>query len=147
MSTDTFFAYYDAFEDAAISGDFDAVGALLTDDVTYRVSGVPFACELHGRAAVIAGMKHSLAGFDARLDGRWLGIRGLPREEDGALRVELLSAYRKDGAPDLHFTVTERLRFRDGRIHDIEDAYTPEIMAPAVRWLGEHGAGLDPSYV
>ena len=147
MNPNLFFNYYDAFEESVRSGDFDAVGKLMTEDVVYEISGVPFACTLRGRDAVTAGMARSTRAFDQKLDGRWLGVCGMPRQAEDALFVELLAAYRRRDAPDVHFTVTEVFREQDGRICHIDDRYDPETMAVAERWLAEYGAGLDPSYV
>jgi len=73
-----------AFDMACGTDDWAPLAAYLTEDVVYLVAGAPFACELRGRDAVIAGLQKSVRGFDHKLtnaSGKGSGSRfGAPKQ-------------------------------------------------------------------
>ncbi|MBB4285069.1 nuclear transport factor 2 family protein [Roseospira goensis] len=145
---DTWHRWIAAFNQACEADAWSALDPFLTDDVVYIVAGVPFACELRGRKAVIAGFQRSVRGFDQHFERRtWTGV-GVRLWEPGTVTARALGRYTRAGAPDLTFAAHGTWVFRHDRIAMMLDLYDPaeaDIQA-AMAWLGEHGADLDPSY-
>lgn len=141
-------AWIAAFDQACESDDWGPLETFLTEDVVYTVAGVPFACELRGRAAVIAGFQKSVRGFDRKFDRRhWTGV-GVRVWAPNAISARAQGRYELAGAPPLTFAAKGHWVFRGDRISVMSDVYdTAEAdIAAALAWLAEHGAGMDPSY-
>ncbi|MEM6708973.1 MAG: nuclear transport factor 2 family protein [Pseudomonadota bacterium] len=141
-----FVRYFDAFEAAVSSDQWEEVGDCFAEDCRYRVLGVPFACDLHGRAAVMDGFRRSLDGFDRRVDGRLLDLTALTRLGADQLSVQLVSGYDRAGAPSLRLPVTMYAEFEQDRLVLLEDRYEPRWLGGALAWLETYGADLDPRY-
>ncbi len=143
-----FQAWVAGFDACVADGDWQRLVPMLADDVVYRVTGVPFGCELRGRDAVLAGFARSIANFDRQFDERqWFGVGW--RAVGHCLSGRAMGVYRRTGAPLLSFSALEQLHLRDdGRISLISDVYdlTEFDNQLAMAWLASHGAGLDPSY-
>lgn len=137
-----------AFDAACGDGDWARLAPFLTDDVVYIVAGVPFACELRGADAVIAGFARSVAHFDARFDERrWHGIGG--REfAPGAVTGRAQGWYRRGDLPPLTFSAISVWFSRGDRLCAMTDIYdgSEADSQAAFGWLAEHGAGFDPRY-
>ncbi len=138
--------YFRAFEACLATNDWEPLRPWLCDDVTYEVEGVPFACTLRGADAVLRGFRTSTDAFDRKLDARSLDIVVAHRLDARRVRVELISGYERAGAPPLRVPVTIELELRDGRIARLHDSYDPDFTAGALRWIQDHGEGLDPRY-
>jgi hypothetical protein len=83
-----------AFDKAVEGDDWDSLRPLLDDEVTYTVSGVPFACHLVGVDTVLAGFKQSIANFDRHFDQRWwfgVGVREFGNAPFGLQNVKTVS--------------------------------------------------------
>lgn len=137
-----------AFDRACTTDDWSGLGERLSEDVVYVVAGVPYACELRGRDAVLAGFARSVRNFDRRFDSRsWSGV-GIRLWTPNAVTGRARGYYTLVGKPDLTFSAQAQWIFRDGRISVMTDLYDPHEAdtSAALAWLAEHGAGLDPSY-
>ena len=138
-----------AFDMACGTDDWAPLAAYLTEDVVYLVAGAPFACELRGRDAVIAGLQKSVRGFDHKFDPRvWEGV-GIKVWGAEAVTARAKGTYRIAGKPALSFAANGSWYFRGAQIclmTDIYDLSEVDSM-DALNWLGLHGAGMDPSYV
>jgi hypothetical protein len=142
-------AWIAAFDAAAEDDGWSRLEPFLADDVVYAVSGVPFACELRGRGAVIAGFAKSVRNFDRCFgERRWYGV-GLRIREPGAITGRAMGVYRLGSLPELTFSAQSLWAFRGDRLSLMTDAYDSEEVdvLSALEWLGRHGEGLDPSYV
>ena len=105
-----FMNYFDAFERALSDGHWHAVEEMLADQVTYKVEGVPFACEIEGKAAVIAAFRKSTSAFDATMDFRMLEIQSIARLADDRIRIALLSGYGRDTVGSMTAPVAMEVR-------------------------------------
>lgn len=141
----------EAFERSVVDDHWSRLVPFLTEDVQYRVTGMPFACVVKGREAVLAGFQKSFDGFDRKFDRRTHQVVGTRVFEPGHVRTRIWSGYEKAGLPKLAFPATGDWHFdgdRIGLMVDVYDAAEPELGA-AFDWLAEHGeamGGLDPSY-
>jgi ketosteroid isomerase-like protein len=138
-----------AFDRACATDDWSSLSAFLTEDAVYIVAGAPFACEIRGREAVVAGFRRSIHGFDRKFDTRtWEGV-GIKVWGETAITARAKGSYRLGSKPPISFSAHGSWYFRDGRISlmtDIYDVSEADVIA-TLQWLGEHGAGMDASYV
>ena len=142
-------AWIDAFEATVKDDNWERLKPFLTEDVEYRVMGVPFSTHVRGRDAVVAGLAQSVRHFDRRMDDcRWspLAIRV---DEPGYLRCHILSEYKRGDDWVLAFQAEGHWGFRDGKIDLMLDFYDPQHIdvQEALAWIHEHGEGLDPRYL
>ncbi|MEL7046847.1 MAG: hypothetical protein AAGL66_17810 [Pseudomonadota bacterium] len=144
---DLFMQYFDAFESALSSGAWDRVGDLLAEDAHYSVQGVPFACEIEGRAAILEAFQRSTSGFDATMDFRMLEILSIVRLSAGHIRVELISGYGRHDVGAVTAPVTIEVEVSEKQIRSLGDRYDPELTAPALTWLSTHAGDANPSYL
>lgn len=151
-ATDTLFsAWFDAFEQCVTDGDWTRLVPLLDEDCQYLVIGVPFACHVRGKDAVIEGFSRSIASFDRRFDER-LHVAARTRIcAADYVRYESFTRYRKAALPPLIVSVDEQLVLRNGRVSMIVDYYDPTLRQTieATGWLAQYAGALalDPSYL
>jgi hypothetical protein len=138
-----------AFDQSAEDDYWERLAPFLSDDVSYSVSGVPYACELRGRDAVIAGFAKSIRGFDRHFDERhWYGV-GIKLCQPNAVTGRSMGRYVMKNKPELYFSASSIWVFRERQISimtDIYDTSEADVMQ-AFQWLEQHGDGLDPNYV
>nr|WP_070959239.1 nuclear transport factor 2 family protein [Hyphomonas sp. Mor2] len=149
MILETWRAWINAFDRAFETGDWSHAESFLTDDVVYIVAGVPFACELRGRSAVIEGFKKSLSNFDSKFDERRWEAVDLHIWEDHAITAYAKGDYVLAGKPPLTFAAKGQWFFRDNKISVMTDIYdlTQVNVQESLQWLATHGADMDASYV
>lgn len=137
-----------AFDRAVESDDWESLRPLLTEDVTYTVSGVPFACHLVGADAVLAGFRKSICGFDRHFDRRWWFGVGVREFAPDVVTARAMGVYQLGDRPLLHFSVPSLWRFCGGRIAAMQDCYdlAEADIQSALGWLAEHAPHLDASY-
>ncbi len=137
-----------AFDAAVEQDDWASLRPFLDEDVTYTVSGVPFACDLAGVDAVLAGFRKSITNFDRHFDKRmWFGV-GVRQYAPDVVTGRAMGVYRMGDLPLLHFSAASIWRFKDGKISMMQDCYDlaeADVQA-ALAWLGEHAPELDASY-
>ena len=138
-----------AFDRAFETDDWTNAREYLTEDVVYIVAGVPFACELRGRDAVINGFQKSLATFDRKFDTRHWEPVDLKVWSDTAVTCLAKGRYTLGDKPPITFSAKSCWFFRDGRISAMTDIYdVSEVNAlETLQWLAAHGDGIDASYV
>lgn len=137
-----------AFDASCEDDEWERLAGFLDEEVRYQVSGLPFACTLEGREAVIAGFARSVRGFDRHFDERqWHGI-GARFFAPGTITARATGVYRKAGLPLLCFAAHARWDFRDEKIVSMADIYDPEELdlQAALGWLADHGEAMDPAY-
>jgi ketosteroid isomerase-like protein len=138
-----------AFNAATESDDWDSLRPLLDDNVTYTVSGTPFACHLVGVDNVLAGFKKSITNFDRHFDQRWWFGVGVREITPDTITARAMGVYRLADKPLLHFSAPSLWRFADGKVavmHDQYDLVECDVQA-ALLWLAEHAPTLDASYI
>lgn len=137
-----------AFDVAVETDDWEALRSLMSDNVTYTVSGVPFACHLVGVDAVLAGFQKSISNFDRHFDERgWFGV-GVREYEPDVVKARAMGVYRLGKLPLLHFSAHSIWRFRNGKVSMMQDCYdvTEGDVEAAFGWLAQHAPELDASY-
>lgn len=136
------------FDTVVETDNWDPLHSLLSEDVTYTVSGVPFACHLQGADAVIAGFQKSIGNFDRHFDERmWFGV-GVREYSPDVVTGRAMGVYRLRDLPPLHFSAPSIWRFSEGKVSMMQDCYDlaeADVQA-ALAWLGEHAPELDASY-
>lgn len=142
----SFSNYFQAFEEAVATDQWQAVEQCLADDVRYTVVNVPFACDIRGRENVVAGMQRSIRNFDAQMDERMLDVVSVCRLDHNQIRVELISGYTR-GEETIRIPVSMHIKSDQGRLTDVQDVYDPNWTLGAVGWLAKYASDLDPSYV
>lgn len=137
------------FDAAVAADDFESLRSFLHDDVTYTVSGAPFACHLSGADAVLAGFRKSIHGFDRAFDERaWYGV-GVRSFDPDTICARAMGVYRMGDKPLLHFSAPSVWQFHEGtiiRMHDCYDTAEHDVQR-AFEWLAQYAPDLDASYV
>lgn len=141
-----FLAYAGDFERTLADDDWSRLGGYFADDATYEVTATAFPCRLVGPAAIFAGMKKSLDGFDRFFDRRDIAITSGPELDGEELRMGWAVTYHKAGLPPFVLRGRSRVRYRDGRIAQLQDAYEPGAEAELADWQRATRVSLDPSY-
>jgi hypothetical protein len=137
-----------AFDTAAESDDWESLRPLLADEVTYTVSGVPFACNLIGADVVLAGFQRSITNFDRHFDRRWWFGVGVREFAPDVITGRAMGVYQLGSKPPLHFSARSLWRFSEGRIVAMQDCYDlaeADVQA-ALAWIAEHAPDVDASY-
>ena len=142
-----FMDYFRHFEDALLTDEWSAVSECLAEDARYRVEGVPFACDIRGRDAIVKALKKSTSAFDATMDYRMLEIQSIFRLAPNRIRVDLLSGYGREATGSVTAPVTIEVLTGENGIIELRDIYDPELTAPALTWMAMNLSDADPSYV
>jgi hypothetical protein len=143
--------WYRAFEQCAIDGDWMRLKPLMSENMQYRVAGVPFACVLVGPQAICEGFARSFKGFDNRFDRRVHRVVATRLQEPAYLEAWIEGRYEKEGLAPLTFPAIEQVHIDGDRIGLMVDVYDPSLLEvqAAFAWLEQHGASLgdlDPGY-
>lgn len=141
--------WLDAFNTACSDDNWDRLGDYLTEDASYRVVGVPFACRIEGRDNVIAGFAKSVRGFDRKFDARRHNIVATRVFDPDMIMGEVWGSYHKADAPPLFVAARGFWQYRFDKIDLMIDVWDTSLVENAISlaWLAEHGQGLDASYV
>ena len=143
---EVFLAYAADFEKSFADDDWTRLERHFTAETTYRVESSRFGCELAGPAAIGAGMKKSLDGFDRVFDSREIAVTEAPRIEDDVLRVGWTVTYTKGDLPPFALRGISTARIADDRILELVDAFDEAMGEEMDRWQDETGFRFDPSY-
>lgn len=145
---ETWRTWVDAFDRCCDDGAWSRLEPLLAPDMRYTVAGAPFACDIVGREAVIAGFARSIANFDSHFaERRWIGV-GIREFPPSIVTGRATGWYRLEGQPPLSFSARSVWRFEGGLLGAIVETYDlaeADNMA-ALGWLAVHAPQLDPSY-
>ena len=94
-----FLAYAGDFEKSFADDDWARLRPHFADDAVYEVAAASFPCRLVGPAAIFAGFKKSLDGFDRRFDGRDVAVTSGPEIDGDELRVGWAVTYSQADLP------------------------------------------------
>lgn len=145
--TEKLFAYAADFEKTFVDDDWSRLEPHFSEDVVYEVlNAASFSTRLAGRAAVFAGLRKSISGFDRRCDGRRLAVRRGPEERGNEVELDWEVTYSKQGAPDLLVEGTSLARFDGGRICYLRDSYPNGLNERVGAWIRAHAPDFDFSY-
>lgn len=137
-----------AFDLAFETDDWTEAQTYLTEDVVYVVAGVPFACDLRGRNAVIGGFRKSLENFDRKFDSRRWEAVDLKVWANHAITGLAKGRYELRGKPPITFAARSAWFFRGTQISLMTDIYdiTEVNSMRTLEWLAQHGGDMDASY-
>ena len=145
----TWRAFLDAFNTACETDDWTPLEPFLTECVRYRVTGIPFACQIEGRDAVIAGFAKSIRGFDRNFDTRQHEPVAVRAYDPDTVTALAWGKYEKAGLPDVRIAAQGYWHFKDGKSDAMQDVWDVTLVEnqQALSWLAEHGEDMDASYV
>lgn len=141
-----FFAYAMAFEQTYDDDDWSRVEPFFAPDAVYEVRNSVLGCRLEGRAAILAGLRKSLDGFDRRLGKRKLDVTDGPHEQGDSVSIGWTGTYEVPGAPRLVLRGRSTARYRDGLICELIDEYPAGMDAEAGAWIDRHLPGASAAY-
>jgi len=142
-----FMQYAADFEKTLVDDDWTRLRQWFADEAVYEVKADGFGCRLTGPDAIFAGMKKSLDGFDRKFESRAIDVTKGPEIDGDALRMEWAVTYRKAGKTPYELRGRSSVRYRDGKIVELVDAYDPSVGDAAATWMRQNDMLLDPSYV
>lgn len=142
-----FMQYAAAFEQTLADDDWTRLRQYFADDAVYEVKADTFGCRLSGPAAIFAGMKKSLDGFDRKFEGRTLDVTDGPTIDGDGIGMAWTATYRKAGKAPYVLRGRSTVRYRDGKIAELVDSYDASVAAEGAAWMQQNGMLLDPSYV
>lgn len=124
-----FLAYAGDFERTLADDDWTRLAPYFAPDAVYEVDGGDRRWRMEGAAAILAGLRKSLDGFDRQFDSRDAVPNGSPTIGADTLRLAWTVTYHKAGAPDFVLAGESVVRYRDGRIVELRDAFAPGAAA------------------
>ena len=142
-----FMAYAGDFERTLVDDDWTRLRRYFADDAVYEVNAASFGCRLTGPAAIFAGMKKSLDGFDRKFAKRDIEVTSGPEVSADEIRMAWKVVYSKDGLPPFVLRGRSAVRYADGKIVHLADSYDPREAAEWAAWQRQTGVVLDPSYI
>lgn len=142
-----FLKYAGDFERTLADDDWNRLRPYFADDAVYEVQGAPFGCRLTSPAAIFAGMKKSLNGFDRKFSTRDIEVTSGPDISDNEMRLGWKVVYVKEGRPPFVLRGRSMVRYAGDAIVYLTDIYDPSVADDLATWQRESGVTLDPSYV
>jgi len=142
-----FMSYARDFEKTLADDDWTRLHQYFAADAVYEVNARSFGCRLVGLAAIFAGMKKSLDGFDRKFTRRDVEVTSGPEVSGDEMRMGWKVVYHKDGVPPFVLRGRSSVRYADGRIVHLADSYDPSVEGEFAAWQRESGLTLDPSYI
>lgn len=142
-----FIVYATAFEETYDDDDWGRIEPFFAPDAVYEVRSAALGCRLEGPAAIVAGMKKSLDGFDRRFAKRTLDVVDGPHEQGDTVAIGWTATYAVAGAPSLVLRGRSTVRVRDGLIVGLVDAYPDGMDEEVTGWLARHAPGASAAYV
>ena len=142
----SFMTYARDFETTLADDDWARLAPYFAPDAVYEVKAPSFGCRLVGPAAIFAGMKKSLDGFDRRFARRDVEVTSGPDISGDEMSMSWKVVYHKDGLPSFTLRGRSAVRYADGRIAHLTDAYDAGVEADIAAWRRETGLTLDASY-
>ena len=144
--TQLFLTYAGDFEKTLADDDWVRLRRYFADDAVYEVKAESFGCRLTGPAAIFAGMRKSLNGFDRKFAKRDIEVTSGPEISGDEIRLGWKVVYSKDGLPPFVLRGHSVVRYADGKIVSLSDLYDPSVAGELAAWQRESGVAIDPSY-
>jgi len=141
-----FVAYAGDFERTLADDDWSRLQQYFNDDAVYEVKAESFGCRLTGPAAIFAGMKKSLDGFDRQFAKRDIEVTGRPEISGDDLRMSWKVVYTKEGWPPFVLRGRSEVHYAGGKIAYLADSYDPSVAVELADWEKKSGVRLDASY-
>jgi len=144
---DQFLAYAAAFEQTFADDDWSRITPYFASDAVYTVESSAFGGAMVGPAAIAAGIRNSVNGFDRMFDEREIELVGRPEVDGDEVRLAWNVHYRKQGYEPYVLRGRSTVRFRDGLIVAMTDHYDEAADAALLEWRSKNDLPIDPSYV
>ena len=141
-----FLAYAGDFEKTLKDDDWNRLRQYFADDAVYEVKATSFGCRLSGPAAIFAGMKKSLDGFDRQFASRDIEVTSGPQIAGDELTMGWKVVYHKAGVPSFVLRGRSAVRYAGDKIAYLSDAYDASAEDEFTTWQRASGMRIDPSY-
>jgi len=141
-----FMAYAAAFEQTLVDDDWTRLRPFFAADAVYEVQSEDFGCRLVGPEAIFAGMKKSLNGFDRRFETRDVAVTSPPVVDGDQMRVGWTVTYGRAGVAPLPLRGRSTVRYRDGVIVQLTDAFDADMERELADWQRANALPVDVSY-
>ena len=144
---ETFMAYANEFEQTYADDEWQRLEKYFADDAVYEVQSEAYGCRLEGPAAIFAGIKKSLDGFDRRMDTRKIEVLAPPTIEGDSLEIPWAVSYTLGDAPPIRVEASSKGTVENGRITYLADTYALDEEKKLLAWVEQHGPDLTLAYV
>jgi len=141
-----FMGYAGDFERTLADDDWERLHRYFTNDAVYEVKATSFGCRLAGPAAIFAGMKKSLDGFDRKFAKRDIEVTSGPEIAGDQIHLGWKVVYTNEGLPPFVLRGESTVRFADDKIVYLADSYDPSVAGELAAWQRASGVTVDPSY-
>jgi hypothetical protein len=141
-----FMAYAAAFERTLVDDDWTRLQQYFAPDAVYEVHAQSIGCRLTGPAAIFAGMKKSLDGFDRKFAKRDIEVTSGPEVSADEIRMAWKVVYRKEGVSPFELRGRSVARYANDKIVYLADSYDASMDREFTAWQQANGVQLDPSY-
>ncbi len=141
-----FMAYARDFEQTLVDDQWTRLQRYFADDAVYEVNAESFGCHLTGPAAIFAGMRKSLDGFDRKFTKRDIEVTSSPETSGDEMRIGWKVVYSKEGLTPFVLRGRSMVRYGNGKIVYLADSYERSVGADLAAWQRDNGLDLDPSY-
>lgn len=141
-----FMAYAGEFEKTLADDDWSRLRSYFADDAVYEVKAASFGCRLTGPAAIFAGIKKSLDGFDRKFTNRDIEVTQGPEISGDEIRMSWKVVYHKSDLPTFVLRGASTVRYAGGKIAYLADSYDPSMEAEFATWKQQSGVELNPAY-
>jgi len=140
-----FMAYAGEFERTLADDNWSRLEPYFAPDAVYEVTG-SFGCRLTGPAAIFAGIKKSLDGFDRKFAKRDIEVTSGPEVSADEIRMGWTVVYTAEGLPPFVLRGRSAVRYASGKIVHLADVFDPGVEGELTAWQRATGVTLDPSY-
>lgn len=141
-----FLEYAAEFERTYKDDDWTRLERFFNPDAVYEVRGLGIDCRLEGPAAIFAGIKKSLDGFDRRFEEREIAVVSGPEVDGDTIRIGWTVTYRQEGLDPFVLRGASEARYRDGKIAHLADSYDESMQEETEVWVAANAFPVDPSY-
>jgi hypothetical protein len=141
-----FMAYAGDFERTLADDEWTRLQRYFADDAVYEVQAESFGCRLTGPAAIFAGIRKSLNGFDRKFAKRDIEVTSGPEISGDEMQMGWKVVYSKEGLPPFVLRGRSVVRYSGDKIVYLSDRYDPSMSVELADWQRRSGVTLDPSY-
>ena len=141
-----FLTYAKEFEVTFKDDDWSRIEPFFADDAVYEVLNAPFACRIEGRAAILAGLRKSISGFDRRMDSRRIEVLSPPQANGDEFSVAWAVTYTLGELPPLRIAARTVARYRGDAIEYLSDIYENAAGPASLAWIAQAEAATGTTY-
>ncbi|MGB5326463.1 MAG: nuclear transport factor 2 family protein [Pseudomonadales bacterium] len=141
-----FMAYAQDFEKTYADDDWSRLYSYFHDDAVYEVVSENMGCKLEGPAAIFAGIKKSLDGFDRRFQTREIRPGDDLQLGEDSISLSWSAKYTVPGQPPFVLHGRSEATLHNGKIRLLRDSYDASAAQAMDAWVEASGIALEPGY-